>query len=910
MRVANKTCASDFPFLVDGILMRSDFPNVDTLAIFILGSIMSLVSMLILRRKKSASKIVAHSTIKDEEKFNRRRVFLSKVGDQYGYRQSERGYIDDWRHKEFPTLQPPYRQQVINTNQEYEVYLDYAGSALSSQSQMEACFQSLSSNVLANPHSSGPAASRTLSGIQQSKIRVLNHFDAKAGRFASVKDTNDSSITSDSHSGYEAVFTSGTTEALRIVAERFPWQTNDYDGLKSSILLYAQNSHSSVLGMREVAISLGARFVCLPIEEIESMTKESFEKLKSGVGANGSSNNNEIGAGCLLVFPAECNFGGYKPDSQKIIATARSAGWHSMLDIAKAASTGPVSLRDLNPDFACMSFYKMFGSPTGVGGLFIKRNVIDLLTDHHSRARPYVGGGSFNLILAKQDMSAPSSGASSLVSGTPNFCGILELQHGFDEIESLGGMEKIRQHTSTLGKELHNRLSTMHHSNGKPVVVAYGSWSSNGSSNGKDKGPTITMNIMRDDGSFVGYNEVAKLAALRKPAIQFRTGCFCNPGACQEALKMTDEELIQNYNIAGHVCGDHIDILNGKPTGAIRISFGKESIWEDLDEFATFIDQTFVNKNKSPTFETIATLAEDQRGPSQVTLTELNIFPIKSCAAQRVSHWKMDLQSGKLAHDREFALVDSAGVAMRLQNNPKMGFIAPHIDENNETLTVSAPGCDDLVIPTAEINSDYLGSNDISVCGNKCGGRLWGGRRASEWFTAFLGVECWLARYSEAERKTKGVTSAVDDDDSRSRTGFANDQPILMISENAVDALNQVLHQQHQALVGSKHFRPNIVIRWKDQQGLHKAHLEDDWTKLYRKEDDLTFNVKGDCARCAMVDYDPSTGKKGKTLRALAKYRRRNGQIVFGIFLKAMLKAEQRANEQVWIHVGDKLLCE
>lgn len=32
---------------------------------------------------------------------------------------------------------------------------------------------------------------------------------------------------------------------------------------------------------------------------------------------------------------------------------------------------------------------------------------------------------------------------------------------------------------------------------------------------------------------------------------------------------------------AGHVCWDDNDILNGKPTGAIRISFGYMSTYED-----------------------------------------------------------------------------------------------------------------------------------------------------------------------------------------------------------------------------------------------------------------------------------------------------------------------------------------
>lgn len=51
-----------------------------------------------------------------------------------------------------------------------------------------------------------------------------------------------------------------------------------------------------------------------------------------------------------------------------------------MIDLAKAAYTSPINLCSLDPDFACVSFYKLFGAPTGVGALFIKRSVRDLLT--------------------------------------------------------------------------------------------------------------------------------------------------------------------------------------------------------------------------------------------------------------------------------------------------------------------------------------------------------------------------------------------------------------------------------------------------------------------------------------------------------------------------------------------------
>ena len=67
------------------------------------------------------------------------------------------------------------------------------------------------------------------------------------------------------------------------------------------------------------------------------------------------------------------------------------------------------------------------------------------------------------------------------------------------------------------------------------------------------------------------FIEFRKIAALNNLVV--RVGCFCNIGACQKAMNFTDEEVLSNHK-AGHVCGDDVDIVNGKPTGSIRVSFG------------------------------------------------------------------------------------------------------------------------------------------------------------------------------------------------------------------------------------------------------------------------------------------------------------------------------------------------
>ena len=45
---------------------------------------------------------------------------------------------------------------------------------------------------------------------------------------------------------------------------------------------------------------------------------------------------------------------------------------------------------------------------------------------------------------------------------------------------------------------------------------------------------------------------------------------------------------------AGHVCGDTMDIIDGLPTGSVRISFGYMSTMDDARTFVDFVMSTFV----------------------------------------------------------------------------------------------------------------------------------------------------------------------------------------------------------------------------------------------------------------------------------------------------------------------------
>lgn len=674
----------------------------------------------------------------------RRTAFLARAGDRYGYRMAACGYIDQWRSREFPSLIPPMaattRQSLDpesksglveplledqgmhqDDSMQRIVYLDYAGAGLPSRRQLEAMLQQDLRMVSANPHSTGPAAGQTLQLLESARKRVLDHFVSHEDHQTLPQER------------YLAVFTSGATEALSVVAAWFPWYRPHQEGstdcigpvdrrssdcsCRHSLLLYPHNAHTSVIGMRGPAMNSGADFVCVGSEECcASVLDAQLRRMDATVAScpHCCRLSTDATTHHLVVLTPECNATGDRLQNlgrtTKMLRELSSDRHHVtiLMDVSKAASTGPVYVNQWDADLACVSFYKLFGAPTGVGCLLVKRSCAERLFVRRSssshpteQVRRYFGGGSVDIVVPADDYTVlRSEPLPALVHGTCHFRGIASLVHGFDDLDRLGGMATIRDHCMSLASELVRRLLEVKHADGNSVVEFYGNWKMSQANEISDLsetlGPTVAFNILRQDGSYVGYNEVSKLAALNDPPIQIRTGCFCNPGACQDALQLTSKDMIYNFETAGHVCGDQVDIVNGRPTGAVRVSFGKESFWEDLDAFVSFVQRVFVSQTLR---EESCTKWDGQ--PRNVTVDELYVFPIKSCAAQRVKRWKLS-HGGRLAYDREFTLVDSAGIAMRLQSFPKMALIQPELDLTSMTLRVTAPGCTELVLDLSE----------------------------------------------------------------------------------------------------------------------------------------------------------------------------------------------------------------
>jgi uncharacterized protein YcbX len=256
-------------------------------------------------------------------------------------------------------------------------------------------------------------------------------------------------------------------------------------------------------------------------------------------------------------------------------------------------------------------------------------------------------------------------------------------------------------------------------------------------------------------------------------------------------------------------------------------------------------------------------------------LTELNLYPIKSCAGislREATVTPAGLMSEHI-YDREWMVVDADGQFMTQREHPKMALIVPRIKA--DTLELRAPGMLRLEVPLglpdpSEEATLTVQVWDDSVQAYDCD------ETTATWFSKFLGVPCRLVRFhAEAKRiSNKEWTNGLE-----VPTLFADGYPILVISEASLADLNSKLQAQGRQPLPMNRFRPNIVVN-----GIEA--FEEDVTGSFRIGDAVLKPVKP-CPRCPMPAVDQATGEFGPSpLDILQTYRanpRVDGRITFGM---------------------------
>jgi selenocysteine lyase/cysteine desulfurase len=421
------------------------------------------------------------------------------------------------------------------------VYLDYTGGGLHAASQVRAHADLLNRSVLGNPHSASPASSAATALVEQARHAVQAWFNAPAG-------------------DYTAIFTANATGALKHVGECYPF------GPGARLLLTADN-HNSVNGIREFARTKGARVDYAPLTtpELRVDTGQLDALLGSGLTGPG-----------LFAFPAQSNFSGVRHPLD-LVERAQARGWDVLLDAAAFVPTNRLDLGLVTPDFVTISFYKMFGYPTGVGCLLVRNTVMPRLV------RPWFAGGTVNFatVRGRRHILAPREAG--FEDGTLDYLAIPAVEIGLRHLGAIG-MDIIQTRVRCLTDWLLTGLLALRHGNGRPMVRLYGPITTS------MRGGTVTMNFYDPNGHLLDYRRVEELAAERR--ISLRTGCFCNPGAGEIAEGLTEEDMLAGLSAgADMTLPRFLQIIThrgGKSAGAIRVSLGLVSNVADVERFLDF----------------------------------------------------------------------------------------------------------------------------------------------------------------------------------------------------------------------------------------------------------------------------------------------------------------------------------
>ena len=307
------------------------------------------------------------------------------------------------------------------------IYLDHAGTTVYSKTQVDNYHKDLLTNLYGNPHSQNPSSLQSTEIIEYVRNLVLNHFG-----------------TDSTH--YDVIFTSGCTAAMRLVSEIFPWTSSqstvtisstsdsltDQRGYQSSeahvtsstimspptkdtttgcsqissIFCYLEDNHTSVIGIREVAANNGAQLVCINEESIRNNVNRQ-EPLNEQKQIENYTEANTISPITyhLFAYPAQSNFNGRKyplawtknVPNYVINMTGFNdscSKWLVLLDAAAFAATNPLDLTEYPAHFVTLSFYKLFGFPTGLGALIVRQDIGNILK------KTYFGGGSVMASIA------------------------------------------------------------------------------------------------------------------------------------------------------------------------------------------------------------------------------------------------------------------------------------------------------------------------------------------------------------------------------------------------------------------------------------------------------------------------------------------------------------------------------
>ena len=348
-------------------------------------------------------------------------------------------------------------------------YLDYTGAALYPASLVRREMRRLQASVRGNPHAdSGPSAAST-AATDRARALTLEF----AGADPAV---------------YDVVFTANASGAIRILAEAFPFDRN------SRLVLTADN-HNSVNGTREYARLRGARVHYLPLDD--NLRLRTAHQILWQLASR---------EGGLFAFPAQSNFSGVRHPLEWI-GLAQARGYRVLLDAASFAPGARLDLGTAPADFVALSYYKIFGYPTGVGALIARRDALAELQ------RRYFGGGTVDYVSMPHRLAQRKEGWRGSRTAPSAFSLRRRARSGSGGCRGLG-MDAVGRHTASMTERLLEACDAPERPSTSTVQLSGGA--------------------RRDGGAPCAATAAScRWKQWRPPrdlGIAIRGGCFCIPG--------------------------------------------------------------------------------------------------------------------------------------------------------------------------------------------------------------------------------------------------------------------------------------------------------------------------------------------------------------------------------------------
>ncbi|XRB00518.1 molybdenum cofactor sulfurase [Pycnococcus provasolii] len=627
--------------------------------------------------------------------------------------------IKNWitRNRGFQRLR---RSILFRSRRGNITYLDHAGAALYHEQDVRTFHaQVLAREVLGNPHS---AHSTTLS-----EFASRSAGEVGGARSAAIVDEARRFVLSfvgASHD-YVCVFTAGATDGMRAVADAFPWLAGE------SRLVHVDEVHASLLGICAPARRYGARVSAAHV------VADGAGGWRAELGDDGGDVNVDTAGPHLFVLPAECNVTGERyptacvapppnlarrgsmqrggegawgrnDDDNDGIDDNDSSGWYVLLDASKYVATSPLRLAEQFPhaDFVVLSFYKIFGYPTGLGALICSPRGARALSRGAREDGRFRGGGSVHW---RADATAVPRGLpDGIEDGTDHFLGIASLKYMGRRLLRMGydsDDEAVHFHTQRLARSFANGLRSMRHADGSPVAELYGAaWQSHPNAVSTDlrqhangasvagvggQGGVVAFNLLLPRSRWkgarrhVGHAEAE--GVLASAGVIVRSGQHCNPRAVLRVLHDAEQARFESVERRGEddvvadrrLCWGGWGAAgaglapDGSPTGVLRASFGLASTNADVHRALLVIRRAFAAVDGPEARNLVARPSwlsgERAEEEHRTRISALCVYPLKGAGGWLISHsgetWPID-HGGKLAGDRELCIVDGSSTSV------------------------------------------------------------------------------------------------------------------------------------------------------------------------------------------------------------------------------------------------------